>query len=101
MPLYEYKCLGCQHVTSRYWRNFSPPEAVACEGCGDAEAERRFSTFAFHKSAETKMAELDPKYDKMVDEAFKNSPSTSDPSTTWTRWPPLTVCRTSTCHLLR
>ena len=25
------------------------------------------------------MAELDPKYDKMVDEAFKNSPSTSDP----------------------
>ena len=79
MPLYEYKCLGCQHVTSRYWRNYSPPEAVACEGCGEAGAERRFSTFAFHKSAETKMAELDPKYDKMVDEAFKNSPATSDP----------------------
>lgn len=42
-------------------------------------AERRISTFAFHKSAESKMAELDPKYDKMVDEAFKSSPSTSDP----------------------
>ena len=25
------------------------------------------------------MAELDPKYDKMVDEAFKSSPSTSAP----------------------
>ena len=25
------------------------------------------------------MEELDPKYDKMVDEAFKNSPATSDP----------------------
>ena len=25
------------------------------------------------------MEELDPKYDQMVDEAFRNSPATSDP----------------------
>ena len=66
-------------MTMLYWRNYSSPETTACEGCGDPGAQRRISTFAFHKSAETKMAELDPKYDKMVDEAFKNSPVSSDP----------------------
>ena len=79
MPLYEYMCHQCQGVTILFWRNYSPPETATCEGCGDAGAERRISTFAFHKSAETKMAELDPKYDKMVDEAFKGSPASSDP----------------------
>ena len=79
MPLYEYRCIQCEDVTSLYWKNYAPPETTTCEGCGESGAERRMSTFAFHKSAATKMEELDPKYDKMVDEAFKNSPATSDP----------------------
>ena len=79
MPLYEYRCPGCQHVTSLLWRNYFPPDLARCEACGNEAAERRISTFAFHKSMETKMAELDPKYDKMVDEALKRSPASSDP----------------------
>ena len=79
MPLYEYACPQCSRVTSLYWRNFAPPETATCEACGGSGAERKFSTFALHKTAATKMEELDPKYDKMVDEAFKNSPATSDP----------------------
>lgn len=79
MPLYEYTCPRCSRVTSLYWRNYTPPETASCEGCGESGAERKFSTFALHKTAATKMEELDPKYDKMVDEAFRNSPATSDP----------------------
>ena len=50
------------------------------KGVATLEQSGDFRPLPFHKSAETKMAELDPKYDKMVDEAFKNSPSHVGPS---------------------
>ena len=79
MPLYEYRCHKCDHVTSVLWRNYSPPSTSRCEACGQQGAQKRISSFAFHKSTDTKLAELDPKYDKMIDSALKKSPPTSDP----------------------
>ena len=48
--------------------------AARCEACGAEGAERHLSTFAFHEAQGTKLAELDPKNDELVDEAWKSSP---------------------------
>jgi putative FmdB family regulatory protein len=45
MPLYEYRCAGCEERFERYVRSWG--EDVACPGCGGASVEKQFSTFAF------------------------------------------------------
>lgn len=78
MPIYEYRCGKCSRVTSSFYRNFQPPVSVQCERCGSVETTRLLSSFAFHRSTDSKLSELDPKYDKMVDEAMRRTPE-SDP----------------------
>jgi hypothetical protein len=39
----------------------------ACERCGSKRTERIISAFAFHLSMQSRMEQLDPKYDKMID----------------------------------
>ena len=69
MPIYEYRCRSCSHKSSKLWRNFSPPESIACEQCGGGDTTRVISSVAFHKSLSTRLGELDPRYDRMVDAA--------------------------------
>ena len=69
MPIYEYRCGSCHHKSSKLWRNFSPPESIECERCGGGDTTRVISSVAFHKSLSTRLGELDPRYDKMVDAA--------------------------------
>jgi putative FmdB family regulatory protein len=45
MPLYEYRCDGCQERFESYVRSWS--ESVACPRCGGASVEKQVSTFAF------------------------------------------------------
>ncbi len=78
MPIYEYRCQGCNHKSSVLWRNFSPPESVECEGCGSEDTTRVISRVALHKSLGSKLSELDPKYDKMIDSAAARNPA-ADP----------------------
>ncbi|MFQ5934425.1 MAG: zinc ribbon domain-containing protein [Dehalococcoidia bacterium] len=79
MPIYEYQCPSCQHKTSKFQHGYDPPDAAACEACGQEGAPRILSTFAVHKDTATKMAELDPRYDKMVDDAISKASPDSDP----------------------
>jgi len=79
MPVYEYRCRNCDRKTSKLWRNYSPPDAIECTACGSTETNRVISSVAFHKSISTQLADLDPKYDKMVDAAAAST-ADNDPN---------------------
>lgn len=66
MPLYEYLCHDCRKVVSVLARRTEGFEA-RCPECSGANLERLISRFAFHQSFQSKLEQLDPKYDKMID----------------------------------
>ena len=77
MPIYEYRCSGCQAVTSIF-RSASEHASehkttLACESCG-GEAARIISRPSVHLSKGSKLERLDPKYDKLVDRAMQSTP---------------------------
>ncbi len=45
MPIFEYQCRKCEHVTS-FLEKADSRKAHACEKCGSRETEKIFSTFA-------------------------------------------------------
>lgn len=53
------------------------PSCVACEHCEEA-AVRILSRPSVHRAPGSKVARLDPKYDRMVEKAMRGS-STADP----------------------
>ena len=67
MPVYEYACLDCERVVSVLVRRIGDETAPACPRCGGGNLERLISGFAFHRSLVSKLEQLDPKYDKMID----------------------------------
>lgn len=77
MPIYEYRCGKCGAVTGHMASIRAIPTDVACEQCG-AQARRIVSRPSIQLSAKSKVGRLDPKYDKMVDRAMKNTTS-ADP----------------------
>jgi putative FmdB family regulatory protein len=50
MPLYEYRCRGCEETFETYVRAWG--EAVTCPRCRSGEVEKLLSTFAFAGSGE-------------------------------------------------
>lgn len=69
MPVYEYDCGGCGRRVSAFLKSVSAAEPSACPECGSPSITRAISRVVFVKSAETKLAELDPKYEKMIDDS--------------------------------
>jgi putative FmdB family regulatory protein len=69
VPVYEYACLGCRKVVSVLVRRIGAEGKPKCPECGSAKVRRIISSFAFHQSILTKLEQLDPKYDKMIDAA--------------------------------
>ena len=49
MPLYEYRCEDCRHLSTVLVRSWSAT-APACRRCGGAKLTRLVSRFAFHRS---------------------------------------------------
>lgn len=45
MPIFEYQCEQCQHVTS-FLEKAGSRKAHACEKCGSAKTAKILSTFA-------------------------------------------------------
>jgi len=43
MPVYEYTCAKCQHVTETIRRIADADQPQACEQCGSVETAREFS----------------------------------------------------------
>ena len=77
MPLYEYRCQHCRAIVTRLASVQDIPANVACDHC-DSLAARIVSRPSVHRSARSKAARLDPKYDKMVDRAMGNT-AAADP----------------------
>ncbi len=46
MPIYEYKCSKCQHVTSLFVRSANAKAPPRCEACGGKKLERVMSRVA-------------------------------------------------------
>ena len=69
MPIYEYACMDCEKVVSVLVKRVTDDFQPACPKCGGADVHRLISSFAFHQSMLSKLEQLDPKYDKMIDAA--------------------------------
>ncbi len=67
MPVYEYACMDCKKVVSVLVRRVSADANATCPACGGRNTRRLISGFAFHQSLMSKMEQLDPKYDRMID----------------------------------
>ena len=78
MPYYEYRCEKCSEISTVFAHINDKPETVPCEhGCG-TRAKPIVSRLNVKLSGLSKVERLDPKYDKMVDQAMNKDPK-SDP----------------------
>jgi putative FmdB family regulatory protein len=78
LAVYEFRCPDCGEVTSHWCAIADRPATIACAHCGRPGATRILSQSSVRLSSASKVARLDPKYDKMVDRAMKNTPE-ADP----------------------
>ena len=69
MPVYEYACMDCREVVTVFVKRITDDAQPACPKCAGANLKRLISRFAFHQSVLSKLEQLDPKYDKMIDAA--------------------------------
>lgn len=46
MPIYEYQCDQCQHVTEVLRRMSDADQTQVCESCGSTKTHRQHSVFA-------------------------------------------------------
>ena len=67
MPIYEYACHDCKKFVEVITRRVSDDFEPHCPECNGTQLTRMISNFAFHLSFQSKMEQLDPKYDKMID----------------------------------
>ena len=72
MPIYEYRCRECGVASSHLATVQEALPTVRCNECGGV-ATRILSVPSVHLSARSKSGRLDPKYDKMVDQAMRNT----------------------------
>ena len=49
MPIFEYRCKTCGHVTA-FLEKWDSEQAHACEKCGSQDTEKIFSSFAVKAS---------------------------------------------------
>ncbi|MGD8832074.1 MAG: hypothetical protein PVF57_15830 [Pseudomonadales bacterium] len=71
--MYEYRCPACGECSSIVARVSELTRTIPCAHCGET-AERILSRPSVHLSRASKLDKLDPKYDRMVDQAMKNTP---------------------------
>lgn len=71
MPIYEYGCLDCRRRSSRLVRGAADAEP-ACQHCGSGHVRRLVSTFAFHKSMQSKLDDAGPPQPFGDEDYYKN-----------------------------
>ncbi len=60
MPIYEFRCNGCQRETSLLVRNVTDSLSPECPHCEGRQLVRVMSGFAYHRSAQTRLEETGP-----------------------------------------
>jgi hypothetical protein len=59
--------MECKKVVSVLVKRIGDERKRVCPKCGGSDMHRLISSFAFHRSMLSKLEQLDPKYDKMID----------------------------------
>lgn len=59
--------MDCKQVVSVLVKRIGDDRAPTCPKCAGSDMHRLISSFAFHRSMLSKLEQLDPKYDKMID----------------------------------
>lgn len=77
MPFYDFLCAQCDDVVAVMRSIARRDDPELCAHCGAAR-QRIISGSAVHLSALSKVERADPKYDRMVDRAMRNT-SSADP----------------------
>jgi putative FmdB family regulatory protein len=67
VPIYEYACHRCRKFVEVIVRRVTPEFEARCPECGSKRMTRMISNFQFHLSTKSRIDQLDPKYDKMID----------------------------------
>lgn len=57
MPIYEFRCNDCQAKSSVFLRSISQPLVPICPSCDSKNLTRLISTFAYHKSGQSRLEE--------------------------------------------
>lgn len=58
MPIYEYKCNGCNRVVSIFFRSFSVASGGTCPECGSQDIQRLISKVAIVKTEAERLSAL-------------------------------------------
>jgi len=87
MPIYEYRCEDCGELTSILWRGDTTGADVICDHCRKHNLTRIISSVSVHRDTASKLANLDPKYDKLMDRTAKSNPL-ADPNRHLSRMKP-------------
>jgi len=77
MPIYEYRCKGCNRRLSIYVKGFSSPLDPTCSWCGSKELKRIYSSFLIRKSE--RLRSMDAYDDILSDERLVRGLETNDP----------------------
>jgi putative FmdB family regulatory protein len=54
MPLYEYLCQSCRRKSSFFVRSVFSALEPACQHCGSADLRRAVTSFAYHRSEQSR-----------------------------------------------
>ena len=57
MPIYEYTCQDCRHLTSVFVKSMGASLDATCAHCGSGRLSRALSRFAYHKSEQRVLEE--------------------------------------------
>lgn len=68
MPIYEFRCDDCRHITNYFSRKPDPKATAVCEHCGSESTQRLVSSFARTYSREDILERYgDPGTDEKAD----------------------------------
>lgn len=79
MPIFEFQCDACGATLEVLWRSDSEESALECPKCHNNRLTKVISRPSVHRNMSSKLDGLDPKYDKMVERAVRNTPE-ADPN---------------------
>lgn len=79
MPIFEFQCDKCGAMQEVLWRSGSSEASLKCNACGDNRLTKVMSSPSIHRNLSSQLSRLDNKYDRMVDQAVRNTPE-ADPN---------------------
>ena len=74
MPIFEFQCEKCGATLEVLWRSEDRQSDLRCPECQHDKLTKVISRPSVHRNMSSKLDSLDPRYDKMVERAVKNTP---------------------------